>query len=90
MLNVLHICQFCLDIGIYFISYAYDDKDDSNDSQGRRSKGADDCPHPPPKVDIGAKHVQSNDPTVLLSPPDFQTSAVSDSLSRILWINQHS
>jgi len=27
--------------------------------------------HHPHKVDIGAKHVQSNDPTVLLSPPDF-------------------
>ena len=90
ILNVLNIGQFCLDIGIYFISHVYDDIDDSNDSQGRRSKGADDCPHPPPEVDTGAKHGQSNEPTVRLSPPVFQTSTVSDSLSRILWINQHS
>ena len=38
ILNVLNICQFCLDIGIYFISD--DDRDDSNVSQDRWSKMA--------------------------------------------------
>ena len=61
-------------------------------------------PPPPPKkkekkknvyniyifVGVGAKQVRSNDPKVLLSPPVFKPSTVSDSLSRILWINQHS
>ena len=83
-------------VHIYFISDAYDDKDDSNDSQGRRSKGADDCPPPHPEskkiilVGIGSKHFNQMILQYCFLHQVFKPSAVSDSLSRILWINQHS